>query len=212
MNPLNRRNLLLSPDAATEGAPDNAAPAVDFSAMDAASTATIAPANGTHLCVLRGFEPVINQEYGRVEQWKFTLEAAEPIPDNQKPPGVIPEGSRLGTFSVFVAPSQYRSLDECVVEVKKISQALNGIVRDTRADLGFKKADAAWAALPPQAKRPAFTGTPPVLDSELEWYGQHVNTLVLATLSTRVGKDGLERTNLVGLLAKDAPRASKGHK
>lgn len=188
------------------------APEVDFSAAEAASTATISPANGTHLCRIAAFEPSTDSETGTVQQWRFTLDAAEPVPDNQKPPQEIPEGSRLGTFSVFVSPSQYRSLDDCVKEAKIMSQALNGIVRDMRADPNFKRADTAWSQLPAQAKRPMFTGQPPMMDADLEWYGQHVGTLVLATLSTKVGKDGISRTNLTGLAAKDGPRAGKPRK
>jgi hypothetical protein len=46
------------------------------------------------------------------------------------------------------------------------------------------------------------------MDSDLEFYSQWVGTVVQATLNTRVGKDGVERTNLLGLAAKDSVRAA----
>lgn len=187
-------------------------PQVDFSAAEATSTATIAPANGTHLVRIAGFEPRVNAESGTVQAWVFTLDAAENIPDNQKPPQEIPEGSRLGTFSTFMAPSQFTSLQDCIADAKKSSQALNNIVRDIRKDPGMKNADSAWNALPAQQKRPMFTGTPPMMDADLEWYSQWVGAVVLATLNTKVGKDGVERTNLIGLAAKDSVRVIKGAK
>lgn len=172
--------------------------------MEATSTAIIGPANGSHLVRIAGFEPRIDSEAGIVTQWAFQLEAAEPIQDNQQPPGTIAEGTRLGTFSVFMAPSQYRTQDACQKSAKAYSQALNNIPRDMKVDPGFRKADAAWAALPAQQKRPTFTGTPPIMDSELEWYSQWVGTVVIATFS---GKNGM--VNLSSMSAKDGPRAAR---
>lgn len=184
-------------------------PQVDFSAAEAATTVEVYPANGSHLVKIVEFVPVTDQDAGIVSQWKFTLDAAEAIDDSQKPPQTLAEGTRLGTFTVFISPSQYRSLQECIDEAKKMSMALNDIVRDPRTDPQYKRANAAWAALPMPQKRPMFTGTPAVMDNEPEWYSQWNGTVVLATLNTRTGKDGTTRTNLTGLAAKSFQRPNK---
>lgn len=182
-------------------------PTVDTSPMDNHSTAEVHPKNGTHLVKLATFEPSVGTESGAVEQWRLTLDAAETIPDDAG--GTIPDGTRLGTFTVFMAPSQYRSLDECIDTVCKYLQAFNGIIRDPRNDRQFKAADAAFKALPVDKKRPGWTGSPPFLDHEIEYYTQWSQTVVLATLATRAGKDGILRTNLVGIAAANGPRATR---
>lgn len=182
-------------------------PTVDTSYMDNLSVAEIVPKNGSHKCKIASFEPQIDTESGSVTQWRFTLESAEPIADNMG--GTIPEGTRLATYGMFMAPSQFTKPEECHKRSKQVTMALNGIVCDPRNDPGYKKANEAYAALPLEKKRPMFSGPQLWMDHELEYYSQWNGTVVLATLNTKVDKNGIVRTNLTGIAAANGPRATK---
>lgn len=187
-------------------APEPAPPTVDFTAMDEAEIVTPKPKNGTYLAVIRKFEPVIDPEAGIVTQWKFTLEAAEAIPDSFG--GHIGEGSRLGTYSMFVSQSQYRALPDCIATVKRINMGLNNVVIDLKKDPRGNVAKTNWKNLDERAKRPAYLnngGALPALDGDLEFYAQHEGTLVQVRLATKPGA----MTNLVDVLAKDTPRETR---
>lgn len=182
-----------------------ATPTVDFSAMNDAEVVSPKPKDGTYLAVIRKFEPTVDQEAGIVTQFKFTLEAAEPVPDTFG--DHIAEGARLGTYSMFVSQSQYRAMDACLATVKRISMGLNNIVIDPKKDPRGNVAKDAWSKLDDRAKRPAYVGVGgamPVLDSELDLYAQHEGTVVQVRLSTKPGA----MTNLIDVLAKDTPRAT----
>lgn len=220
---MNLLNLQRSPDApaptdatpAPDATPPTPAPDIDpqeldFSPSDNVNLKPIAPANGTHLCRLSGFEPAVDPDTGRVLRWVITLDAAEDIPDNQNPPSKIADGARIGTFSVFMSPSEYTKEEDCVATALRMSFALNEIVCDPRNDPDYKHAKEAWKVLPPVSKHPTFAGTPAMLPSRIEYYNQHVGKLVKVTFATKASKStGQLNTRLTGFAAPKTPGALK---
>ncbi len=168
------------------------------SEYDSVSTYEPKLKKGTHtpLCKILGFEPAVNRETQEYQGWRVTLALAEDAPNEFG--GVIAAGTRLGMFTIFTTPSQYRSDEQTKVEAKRNIMALHNIVRDRKTDPRDERAEAAFRALPSHAKAPGR------VDHDAAHYEQWKDTYVRAVLTAKE-KDGEIQVNCNGFLAKDTP-------
>jgi hypothetical protein len=177
-----------------------AIPSIDTSEYDVTSSYDPCPKDGTYLVAVNMFDAA-KDEAGAVFGWKLAVTTCEPVPDEFGKPLI--EGYRIGPCTIFTSESQYRTRDECIRRCKGYLQGLNNLVYAPREDGDRRKIDAALLALDP-ARR-----TPSRLDSDESHYKQWINTVILATLRSKVGKDGVKRTEITEILARETPRKAK---